>query len=76
MPTFGWHSMGSGGGTCSCAVNDCVRSLTAVGIDVYVGTVAKDVAGIARADHVARWNGSAWERRRFEQRRHRRLVPG
>lgn len=56
----GWHSMGSGAGACSCAVNDFVRSLTAVGTDVYVGTDAQDVAGIAKADHVVRWNGSAW----------------
>jgi hypothetical protein len=56
----GWHSMGSGGGSCSCAVNDFVRSLTAVGTNVYVGTDASDVAGIARADHVVRWSGSAW----------------
>jgi hypothetical protein len=56
----GWHAMGSGAGACSCAVNDFVRSLTAVGTDVYVGTDAQDVAGIAQADHVARWNGSAW----------------
>jgi hypothetical protein len=56
----GWHAMGSGGGACGCAVNDFVRSLTAVGTNVYVGTDALDVAGIAQADKVARWNGSAW----------------
>jgi hypothetical protein len=56
----GWHAMGSGGGTCSCAVSSFVRGLTAVGANVYVGTDATDVAGIAWADHVARWNGSAW----------------
>jgi hypothetical protein len=56
----GWHAMGAGGGACSCAVSDFVRSLTAVGTDVYVGTDARDVAGIAQADHVVRWNGSAW----------------
>jgi hypothetical protein len=56
----GWHSMGSGVGACSCAVSGFVRSLTAVGTNVYVGTDAKDVAGIAQADHVARWNGSSW----------------
>jgi hypothetical protein len=56
----GWHAMGSGAGTCSCAVNDFVRSLTAVGTSVYVGTDAQDVAGIAQADHVVRWNGAAW----------------
>ena len=52
--------MGSGGGPCLCAVDDFVRSLTASGTNVYVGTDAKDVAGIAQADHVARWDGSAW----------------
>lgn len=54
-----WHAMGSGtpnGG----AVNDLVRSLTAHGTTVYVGTDALDVAGIAQADHIARWDGSAW----------------
>jgi hypothetical protein len=53
--------MGAGGGPCDCAVTAPVRGLTAVGTDVYVGTDANDVAGIAQADHVARWDGSAWE---------------
>ncbi|HEY2271356.1 MAG TPA: hypothetical protein VGH30_01175 [Jatrophihabitantaceae bacterium] len=54
----GWHAMGAGpdGG----AVDGYVRSLAAHGTDVYVGTDAVDVAGIARADHVARWNGTSW----------------
>ena len=56
----GWHAMGSGSGPCGCAVGELVSSLTASGTDVYVGTDAEDVAGIAQADHVARWNGSAW----------------
>jgi hypothetical protein len=56
----GWHAMGSGGGPCGCAVGGFVRSLTASGTDVYAGTDAEDVAGIPQADHVARWNGSAW----------------
>jgi hypothetical protein len=54
-----WQAMGSGspdGG----AVNGYVRSITAHGTDVYVGTDATDVAGIPQADHVARWNGSEW----------------
>jgi hypothetical protein len=55
-----WHAMGSGPAACGCAVDDYVRSLAASGSDVYVGTDASDVAGIARADKVARWNGSAW----------------
>jgi hypothetical protein len=56
----GWHAMGPGSGPCGCAVGGLVRSLTASGTDVYVGTDAEDVAGIPQADHVARWNGSAW----------------
>ena len=27
---------------------------------MFVGTEGSDVAGIAQADHVAKWNGSAW----------------
>jgi hypothetical protein len=55
-----WQPMGAGAGSCNCAVTGFVRGLTAVGTDVYVGTDANDVAGIPQADHVARWNGSAW----------------
>ena len=51
----GWHPLGAGG-----AVTGAVRSLAATGTTVYVGTDAKDVAGIPQADNVARWNGSSW----------------
>jgi len=54
----GWAALG--GTDLEPAVDDFVRSLTAVGTNVYVGTDATDVAGIAKADHVARWDGSAW----------------
>jgi hypothetical protein len=60
MDGTGWHAMGSGGGTCGCAVDDFVRSFLTIGTDVYVGTDSKDVAGIAKADNVVKWNGSAW----------------
>jgi hypothetical protein len=40
--------------------SDFVRSLAASGTDVYVGTDSTNVAGIAQADHVVKWNGSAW----------------
>ncbi|MCW3065929.1 MAG: hypothetical protein JWN32_3101 [Solirubrobacterales bacterium] len=57
----GWHAMGAAAKAgCLCSVDDYVRSLTAVGTDVYVGTDTKDVAGIVQADHVARWDGAAW----------------
>jgi hypothetical protein len=57
-----WNAMGSGPGACGCAIDGNVRSLTAAGTDVYVGTDVKNVAGIAQADNVARWDGaaSAW----------------
>jgi hypothetical protein len=61
LPAGGaWQHMGTGGGSCQCAVTTFVDGLTAVGTDVYVGTRASDVAGIAQADYVARWNGSDW----------------
>jgi hypothetical protein len=53
-----WHAVGGGPG--APAVDTFVRSLTASGTNVYVGTDAVDIAGIAQADHVARWNGSSW----------------
>jgi hypothetical protein len=55
-----WHAMGSGPSAGGGAVDSFVRSLTAKGTDVYIGTDSTDVAGIAAADHVVRWNGSAW----------------
>ena len=55
-----WHAMGSGPSTGGGAVDDYVRSLASSGNDVYIGTDSVNVAGIAQADHVAKWNGSAW----------------
>lgn len=52
-----WHALGADAAP---AVTGIVRSLDVDGTDVYVGTDALGVAGIAQADHVARWNGSAW----------------
>jgi hypothetical protein len=56
----GWHAMGSGGAPGGGAVTSFVRALAASGTDVYVGTDSTNVAGIAQADHVVKWNGSAW----------------
>ncbi len=53
-----WQAMGTG--PTGRAVDGYVRSLAAHGTDVYVGADSVDIAGIANADHVARWNGSAW----------------
>jgi hypothetical protein len=55
-----WSALGSGTGPSGGAVTGIVRGLGTNGTDVFVGSDATDVAGIAQADHVARWNGSAW----------------
>lgn len=55
-----WHAMGSGPGPGGAAVNDYVRSIASDGTNVYIGSDALDIAGIPQADHVARWDGSAW----------------
>ena len=54
--------MGSSGGgpTCGCALDAYVRGLATNGTDVFVGTEGSNVAGIAQADHVAKWDGSGW----------------
>jgi hypothetical protein len=51
-----WQAMGSGPGPGFGAVDSIVRSLTAHGTNVYVGTDSVDIAGIAKADHVAKWD--------------------
>ena len=63
LPAGGtWQPMGSSGGgpTCTCALDAYVRGLASDGTNVFVGTEGSNVAGIAQADHVAKWNGSAW----------------
>ena len=56
----GWNAMGPAAKpACLCSVDDYVDSLAAVGTNVYVGTRAKDVGGIAQADNVVRWDASA-----------------
>ena len=55
-----WHALGTGPSAGGGAVDDYVRSLASNGNDVYIGTDSVNVAGIPQADHVAKWNGSAW----------------
>ena len=58
LPSGGtWQPMGDGDVG---AVTAIVRGLTAVGTDVYVGSDGNNIAGIAQADHVAKWDGAEW----------------
>ena len=40
--------------------NNAVRAIAVSGSDVYVGGLFADLAGIAEADRIAKWDGSAW----------------
>jgi hypothetical protein len=60
LDSGGWHALGSGTGPGGGAVDSFVRSIAARGSDVFVGTDSVNIAGIPQADHIARWNGSAW----------------
>ncbi len=55
-----WHAMGSGPGAGGGAVDSIVRALASDGTNVFVGTDAVDIAGIAGASYVARWGDGAW----------------
>ena len=49
-----WHAMQAG------AVTAITRSIASDGTNVYIGSDGVDIAGIAKADHVAKWNGTVW----------------
>lgn len=49
----GWNSLGTG-------LNGTVRAIILNGSDIYVGGNFTNAGGIASADYVARWDGSAW----------------
>jgi hypothetical protein len=55
-----WQAMGSGLDPGVGAVDGITRSITTKGTDVFIGSDALDIGGFANADHVAKWNGSAW----------------
>ena len=54
-----WSNLGAGALNAG-LLTGIVRSLASNGTDVFIGSDATDLAGIAQADHVARWNGTAW----------------
>jgi trimeric autotransporter adhesin len=54
-----WSALGSDASG-EAALDDSVHALAISGSDLWVGGKFTDAAGIATADHVARWDGSAW----------------
>jgi hypothetical protein len=54
-----WSALGSNGSGDG-ALNNTVSALAVSGTDLYVGGYFQNAGGIAEADYIARWNGSAW----------------
>jgi hypothetical protein len=57
---FVWDHVGDGGTPGTASLNGAVTALHADGTDLYVGGTFTDAGGIASADHIAKWNGTAW----------------
>ncbi len=56
----GWSNLGHGPTATSAPINERVLAVTRVGSKLYVGGQFTNAGGIAAADRVAVWNGSAW----------------
>ena len=79
----GWSNLGHGATATSAPLNERVLAMTRVGSKLYVGGQFTNAGGIAAADRVAVWNGSAWAAvgagltnrvgQRDRRRRHERL---
>jgi len=54
-----WSALGSDGSG-NGALNGWVDAIAVSGTDVYVGGNITNVGGIAGANYIAKWNGSAW----------------
>jgi len=57
---FVWDHLGNGGTPGTAPLNGSVTALHADGASLYVGGTFTDAGGVASADYVAKWNGSAW----------------
>jgi hypothetical protein len=55
-----WHALGTGASAGNGPVTGIARGIGSDGTNVFIGTDATDIAGIPQADHVARWDGTAW----------------
>ena len=49
-----WHGLGT------TAIGGIVRGLHAKGMNVYISSDGLNIGGIAQADHLVKWNGSAY----------------
>ncbi len=58
-PIGPWSALGSNGAGDG-ALNSGVYAIAVSGADLYVGGSSINIAGIATADYLARWDGSAW----------------
>jgi hypothetical protein len=56
----GWSNLGHGATTTTPALNDKVQSFALSGTKLYVGGDFTNAGGIAAADHIAIWSGTAW----------------
>jgi hypothetical protein len=55
----GWDHVGNGGSPGTGSLDGNVYALHADGTDLYVGGMFTHAGGVA-AEHIAKWNGSAW----------------
>ena len=56
----GWDHVGRGATAGTPSLNGNVYALHTHGTDLYVGGLFTDAGGVASADHIAKWTGSAW----------------
>jgi hypothetical protein len=56
----GWDHVGNGGTPGTASLNGNVYALHADGTNLYVGGQFTNAGGVASADHIAKWNGTAW----------------
>jgi len=56
----GWNPIGHGATASDPALAGKVETFTSAGNTVYVGGDFIDAGGLAKADHIASWDGTAW----------------
>lgn len=57
---YGWDHVGNGGTRGTASLNGNVNELHADGTDLYVGGAFTNAGGVPSADHIAKWDGTAW----------------